>query len=152
MTSLPTWVGPTVAVALVVIALSFLAIAMVALAVARKAGSEASHLAREIGELRRELGPTIQALNTLAGSGGDVAARLKDEVDRLISVSRRLRRSAVRGARRVEGRLEDLDALYEVVSTEVQDTALDVAATLRTVRTGAGALGRIRRFLRRGRR
>ena len=152
MTSLPVWVGPTVAVALVVIALSFLAIAMVALAVARKAGSEANHLAREIGELRRELGPTIQALNTLAGSGSEVAGRLKVEVDELIGTSRRLRRSAVRGVRRVEGRLEDLDALYEVVSSEVQDTALDVAATLRTVRTGASALSRIRRFLRRGRR
>ncbi len=74
------------------------------------------------------------------------------EVDEVIVVSRRLRKSAVRGARRVEGRLEDLDPLYEVVSSEVQETALDVAATLRTVRTGASALNRIKRFLSRGRR
>ncbi len=152
MTTLQPWVGPTVAIALVAIALAFLAIALVALATARKATSEASHLARELGELRRELAPTIQALNRLAGAGGEVAGRLKDEVDELITVSRRLRKSAVRGARRVEGRLEDLDALYEVVSSEVQETALDVAATLRTVRTGASALSRIKRFLGRGRR
>ncbi len=152
MTSLPAWVGPTVAIALVVIALAFLAIALVAVAVARQATSQASHLAREIGDLRRELAPTIQALNRLAGAGGEVAGRLKDEVDALITVSRRLRKSVVQGARRVEGRLEDLDALYEVVSSEVQDTALDVAATLRTVRTGASALSRIKRFLGRGRR
>lgn len=152
MTSLPAWVGPTVALALVVIALAFLAIALVAVVAARKATSEANHLAREIGELRRELSPTIQALNRLAGAGGEVAGRLKDEVDQLITVSRRLRKSALRGARRVEGRLEDLDALYEVVSSEVEETALDVAATLRTVRTGASALSRIKRFLGRGRR
>ncbi len=149
---LQPWVGPTVAIALVAIALAFLAIALVALAAARKATGEASHLARELGELRRELAPTIQALNRLAGTGGEVAGRLKDEVDELITVSRRLRKSAVRGARRVEGRLEDLDALYEVVSSEVEDTALDVAATLRSVRTGASALSRIKRFLGRGRR
>lgn len=73
-------------------------------------------------------------------------------MDEVIVVSRRLRKSAVRGARRIEGRLEDLDALYGAVSSEVQETALDVAATLRTVRAGASALNRIKRFLGRGRR
>ena len=80
------------------------------------------------------------------------AKNLCGGLDQLITVSRRLRTSVVRGARRVEGRLEDLDALYEVVSSEVEDTALDVAAALRNVRTGASALGRIKRFLGWGRR
>ena len=96
MTSFPSWVGPTAAIALVVIALAFLAIALVVVVSVRKATGQASHLAREIGELRRELAPTIQALNTIASSGGEVAGRLKDEVDQLITVSRRLRTSVVR--------------------------------------------------------
>lgn len=152
MTSIPVWVGPTVAIALVIIAMAFLAIALVAVAAVRKANREANHLAREISELRQDVAPTIQALNRLAGSGSEVAGRLGEEVDELIAVSRRLRKSVLRGARRVEGRFEELDALYEVVSGEVEDTALDVAATLRNVRTGASALSRIKRFLGRGRR
>ena len=51
------------------------------------------------------------------------------------------------GVRKVKRKLSDLDALYEVVHEEVEDTALDVAAGLRSVRNGAGMVGRIRRWL-----
>ena len=47
----------------------------------------------------------------------------------------------------MQARLEDLDALYEVVHEEVEETALDVAARVRSVRNGAGMVGRIRRWL-----
>jgi hypothetical protein len=48
--------------------------------------------------------------------------------------------------------LADLDALYEVVHEEVEDTALDVAARVRSLRNGAGMVGRLRRWLVRARR
>ena len=51
------------------------------------------------------------------------------------------------GVRQVKVKLRDLDALYEVVHEEVEDTALDVAATLRSVRAGAGMVGKSRRWL-----
>ena len=52
----------------------------------------------------------------------------------------------------MKSRLADLDALYEVVHEEVEETALDVAARVRSVRNGAGMVSRIRRWLVRGRR
>lgn len=152
MTSLPGWVGPTIAIALVVIALGFVAIVGALLVAGRRAAAEASSLSREVAELRRELGPTIQAVNKLAGTGEELGSRLKTEIESLLELSQRLRHGVSRGAKRVEGRLEDLDALYEVVSTEVEDTALDVAAKLRAFRTGTSALSRIKRMLTRGRR
>ena len=148
----PSWVGPTVAIALVVIALGFVAIAAGVVMAGRVAGRQAERLTSEVASLRKDLAPTIEAVNQVAGSGAEVGGRLKEEILAVVDVSRRLRRQAVRGARRVEGRLEELDALYEVVSTEVTETALDVAATIRSVRTGASALSRIKRFLVRGRR
>ena len=148
----PSWVGPTVAIALVVIALGFIAIAAAVVMAGRVAGRQAERLTSEVASLRKDLAPTIEAVNQVAGSGAEVGGRLKEEILAVVDVSRRLRRQAVRGARRVEGRLEELDALYEVVSTEVTETALDVAATIRSVRTGASALSRIKRFLVRGRR
>lgn len=148
----PSWVGPTVAIALVVIALGFVAIAAGVVMAGRVAGRQAERLTDEVASLRKDLAPTIEAVNRVAGSGAEVGGRLKEEILAVVDVSRRLRRQAVRGARRVEGRLEELDALYEVVSTEVTETALDVAATIRSVRTGASALSRIKRFLVRGRR
>lgn len=152
MNSAPGWVGPTIAIALVVIALAFVAIAAAVVLAGRQAARQAQNLSHEVAELRRQLVPTIEAVNRIAGSGSEIGVKVKEEVLALLDVSRRVRRGVLRGARRVRGRLRDLDALYEVVSGEVEDTALDVAATLRTVRTGASALTRIKRFLGRGRR
>lgn len=148
----PAWVGPTVAISLVVIALGFLAIAASVAMAGRAAGRQAERLANEVASLRNDLAPTIEAVNRIAGSGAEVGGRLKEEILAVVDVSRGLRRQAVRGAKRVEGRLEEIDALYEVVSSEVTETALDVAATLRSLRTGASALSRIKRLLVRGRR
>ena len=152
MNAVPGWVGPTIAVSLVVIAGAFLTMALAALAIAKRAATESQGLAKEFAELRREIRPTIETLNRLAAAGNDVGGRVREEALALLDTSRRLRRGLLHGARRVRGRLEDLDALYEVVHNEVEDTALDVAATLRSVRTGASALGRIKRLLFRGRR
>ena len=149
---MPGWVGPTAAIALVVIALGYLAIAAAVVLAGRAAGRQADRLSDEIASLRKDLAPTIEAVNRIAGTGADVGGRLKDEILAVVDVSRRLRRQAEKGAQRVGGRLEELDALYEVVSAEVTETALDVAATLRSVRTGASALSRIKRLLVRGRR
>ena len=62
-----------------------------------------------------------------------------------------MRRKLVRGVDRVEEKLSDLETLYDLVHGEVEDTALDVAATLRSVRRGNGMLGRVRRLLVAGR-
>jgi hypothetical protein len=53
----------------------------------------------------------------------------------------------VRGADRIQTRLADLETLYDVVHEEVEETALDVASALRTVRTGSGVVARLRRLL-----
>jgi hypothetical protein len=44
-------------------------------------------------------------------------------------------------------KLEELETLYDVVHDEVEGAALDLAATLRSVRRGNGMLGRVRRIL-----
>jgi uncharacterized protein YoxC len=145
MNGVPGWVPPTVAISLVFIALSFVAVAAVVVISVRR-------ISARVGELQRRLNPLMDTVDRLADAGEDLGEKIRDEVERILETSRRLRRSTIRGARRVRGRLQDLDALYEVVSGEVQDTALDLAAKLRTVRTGASFLQRIRRLLIRGRR
>lgn len=152
MTPVPGWVGPTVAIALVFIALAFVTIAATAFLVAKRAADRSSDLAKELANLRQDIRPTIDALNRLSATGTEVGGRLHEEALAIVDTSRRLRRGVMSGARKVQGRLRDLDALYEVVHDEIEDTALDVAATLRTVRTGASALGRIKRLVTRGRR
>lgn len=144
---MPGWVGPTVAVSLVVIALAFAAIATAAVMISRKASTEIGELSEELAKLRGEISPALAALRRVADAGADLSGDIREEVNEYLQVSKAVRQDLVLGVRQVKRKLRDLDALYEVVHDEVEDTALDVAAGLRTVRNGAGVVGRIRRWL-----
>jgi type VI protein secretion system component VasK len=127
------WVGPTVAIALVVVAVACAVMATVAVVV----GTRTFRAGRRIEEA--------------ADATRGLAVKVQDEVTELVRTSQRLRFEVDRGVRRAKRRLQDLDAVAEVVQEEIEETALDVAATLRTVRVGRGVLGRITRLLRKRR-
>jgi len=131
----PSWVGPTVAISLVVIAASFLVIGGVVVA---------------IGLFLR--GQTIKARARLAAFAADtrvVTQRIKHELEGFADISTEAR-AKLRGAiDTVDGRLKDLDALVEVIQEEAEETALDVASMLRTVRRTGGILGAARKMMRR---
>ncbi len=148
---MPGWIGPTVAIALVVIALAFVVIATTAVVVAREAQEASGSLARELAELRAEIAPALQALRKFGETGEEIAEATREEVGKILATSRIVRHEVERGVRRTQRRLADFDALLEVMQEEVEETALSVATTLRTVRTGRGVLGGVRRLLRRRR-
>jgi hypothetical protein len=69
-----------------------------------------------------------------------------------VDSSKDLRARIRRATNAAEVRLSDLETLLDIVYEEVEDTALDVAAALRTTRRGAGVFAAMKRaFLRRGR-
>ncbi|MEK6687984.1 MAG: hypothetical protein AABZ01_05920, partial [Gemmatimonadota bacterium] len=114
------WVGPTMALSLAVVALSFAVIAIMAVVI----GSRTLRAGRRIEEA--------------ADATRGLAVKVQDEVTELVRTSQRLRFEVDRGVRRAKRRLQDLDAVAEVVQEEIEETALDVADTLRTVRVGGG--------------
>jgi methyl-accepting chemotaxis protein len=119
---LPTWVG-------VVSALSLAIIATAALVCAAAVIAAALGVRAALNALRTVAGPAITDLRQLIGS-------IKTEADHLLDSSRDIRHRIVRAADRAEERLTDLDALAEVMQEEIQETALDAAATLQNVRRG----------------
>jgi hypothetical protein len=135
MESIPAWVAPTMAVSLVVIAASMLTVGGVALFIG-------FGLKRRTREISARLG-------ALTAEAKTVAARLRHEIDGFadLSTDARLKLKAAIGT--VETRLQDLDALAEVVQEEVQETALSAASLLRTVRRSGKVLGAARRAVRR---
>lgn len=149
---MPGWVGPTAAISLVIIALSFAAIAAGSVLLARAAKKEIAEVSDKLEGIRGDLHDAMHAVRRVAETGEDLSLKLKEEIQHYLATSRTIRQDVERGVRRVKTRLADLDALYEVVHGEVEDTALDVAAKVRTVRQGAGMVGRLRRWLVRGRR
>jgi hypothetical protein len=139
-TAIPAWVGPTMAISLVIIALAFVIIALATAAAARKATLEMQQLARVIESLRTDLAPAIGAVRSVSGEGQRIAGLVTGEAEELVRASRALREG-------LRERIANLEAIYDVLEEEVEETAIDVAVTLRSIRTGAGWFGRLRRLL-----
>jgi uncharacterized protein YoxC len=143
----PEWVGPTVAISLAILALSFLGLAIaVAVAVFRLA-DQVKKLGTLVDGLQDDIARTLRGVRNLSEQAQDVMVLVRHEAGAFAQTARRLRRKMVRGADRIEAKMEDLETLYDVVQSEVESTALDVAAALRSVRRGNGMLGRVRRIL-----
>src|SRR2546426_4617764 len=75
---------------------------------------------------------------------------IRTEAEGLAGTSRELRARIVKAADAAEARLQDLDALLDVVQEEVESAVLDVAATLRGVRRGIALVDWGRRGRQRG--
>jgi hypothetical protein len=119
---LPTWVGVVSAISLAIIAVAALvaAIAIIAAALGVRAAVKA---------LKGFAGPAIADVRQLIAS-------IKTEADALVGTSRDVRHRIVRAADKAEERLTALDTLAEVVQEELEETAIDAAATMRDVRKG----------------
>ncbi len=111
----------------------------------------------EISDIKKALEsdgkPTVESLRQLISDASGVVSVIKTEVDGLADTSQGIRKRAENMAISVEDRLRDIEALIDVVQEEVEDTALDIAAALRTTRRGGKLFKRVKRaLLRKGRR
>ena len=143
----PEWVGPTMAISLAVMALSFLGIALALAIAALKLTGQVKKVGTLVDGLQDDIARTLKAVRRLTEQGQDVMVVVRQETGAFAQTGRRLRRKLVSAADRVEIKLEELETLYDVVHDEVEGTALDVAAALRSVRRGNGMIGRVRRLL-----
>jgi uncharacterized protein YoxC len=140
-TTPPGWVGPVSAISLAIIALAFVVIAIALAMAAKKASQELSDLNRSLAELKAELSPALAAVQQVSAEGTRLASIVADEAEQIVEGTRQLREG-------ITERMANLQALYEVMEEEVEETALDVAVKLRTFRSGVGWFGTIRRLLR----
>ncbi|HYX81288.1 MAG TPA: hypothetical protein VE714_02775 [Gemmatimonadales bacterium] len=133
---LPTWVG-------VVTAISLAIIAVAALVTAGALTTAALNVRKAVRMLKGLAGPAIADVRQLIGS-------IKIEAEALVGTSRDVRHRIVRAVDAAEDRLTDLDAVAEVVQEELQETALDAAATMRDVRRGLSVWRWSRKLLKKG--
>jgi hypothetical protein len=141
------WVGPVIAISTLLIAVCVVGITVGMAVVFREAQQASKGLTNELAELRRELHPTLAALNKFGDVGSEVADIARQEIRELVATSQGVRTDVRRGMRRAKRRLADIDALVEVMQEEVEETAVDAATAMRTLRTGRGVIGHVRRFL-----
>lgn len=145
--TLPEWVGPTVAISLAILALSFLGMGIAVALAAFRVAKQVKKVGTLVDGLQDDIAHTLKGVRNLTEQAQDVMVLVRHETGAFAQTARRLRRKIVRGVDRIETKLQDLETLYDVIHDEVESTALDVAAALRTVRRGNGMLGRVRRIL-----
>ena len=119
---IPTWAAVVTAISLMIIALAALigAAAIVAAGLGVRAAVKA---------IRGQAGPAIADVRQLISN-------IKSEADAIVDTSRDVRHRIMRAADAAEERLTQLDALAEVMQEELEETALDAAATMQNVRRG----------------
>jgi hypothetical protein len=143
----PEWVGPTVAISLVVIAVTIVGVAAVLAYAALRIVAEARKISTMIQGHQEDVTQALGGARRLTDQAQDLLVLVRQEIGAFTQTSRRIRRKLVRGVDNIEAKLTDLETLYDLVHEEVEDTALDVAAALRTSREGNGMLGRVRRLI-----
>ncbi len=138
MHSMPTWVGPLAAISLALIAASLLVV-----------GGVAVFIGLALRRAKRDIGGHLAAFTADARAA---TARVRAEVEGFADISADAREKFQSAVRKVEERLSDLDALVEVLQEEAEETALDVAALVRTARRPTALFGMARSALRARRR
>jgi uncharacterized protein YoxC len=115
-----TWIPVTVALSLLVIALAFVAIALGVVASARKAVDQMEELSKSLRALHVDLGPALKSVSAAADSTEKVALMIQREGEGFAETATRVRTSVNDGLTRLEERMTDLDALYEVLYEEMK--------------------------------
>ncbi len=148
------WVGPVMAVSLALIALSVVIVAGGLVLMAGRIKGEIEERKLLFNQVAADAKDTMESIRELVNDGEHIVGMVRDEAQAFTRTGRTIRKKLKRGVNRVESRLADLEALYDVVHEEVEDTALDVAAGLRQFRRGRGTglVGRMTRVLLPGRR
>lgn len=140
-----TWAAAVSAISLAVIALTLLIGGMLALRWMHELRQLLRTLERRTDVLDREARPALQAARVLFEDASRTVTVVRAEVEEVTGSARELRQRVTRAVRSADERLRDLEALLDVVQYEVEETALDIAAALRTTRRSASLLGAVKR-------
>lgn len=144
----PTWVGPIVAISALIIALTAVVVGIVAVFIGVELKQRAAAMHRVLEWLERDGGPALQQMRVASEGLVDVSKTVRKEIEAVTDLSKDIRRRVVNAADGIEDRLSDMTTLVDMVYEEVQETALDVAAGLRSVRRSRSVWNRVRRALR----
>jgi hypothetical protein len=93
---------------------------------------------RRLGrELNRQAGPLLERGKVVAANLEYISAQVRTDVERLNGSVKALSDRLHQASDRMEERIEEFNALMEVVQGEAEGMFLDTAATVRGVRAGA---------------
>jgi hypothetical protein len=91
--------------------------------------------------VRQNLGPVSDRARSISDNVEFITQALRTDVERLNASVKALTDGLQLASERMEDRIEEFNALMEVVQGEAEDIFLDTASTVRGVRAGARSIG-----------
>lgn len=94
--------------------------------------------------VRQNLGPVSDRARSISDNVEFITQALRTDVERLNASVKSLTGRLQQASERMEERIEEFNALMEVVQDEAEDLFIDTASTVRGVRAGARSIGSVR--------
>ena len=126
-------------IAMIVVGVAIVVMAFAGVALARKINRTLDRVRTAVGQ---NLGPVSDRARAISDNVEFISQALRTDVERLNASVRTLSDRLHQASDRMEERIEDFNALMEVVQEEAEGMFIDTAATIRGVREGAAAITR----------
>ena len=126
-------------IAAIVVGVAIVVLAVAGVALARKINRTLDGVRTAVGQ---NLGPVSDRARAISDNVEFISQALRTDVERLNASVRALSDRLHQASDRMEERIEDFNALMEVVQEEAEGMFIDTAATVRGVREGAAAITR----------
>jgi len=126
-------------IATIVVGIAIVVVTFVGVALARKMNLTLDGVRTAVNQ---SLGPVSERARAISDNAEFILHALRTDVERLNASVRALSGRLHQASDRMEERIEDFNALMEVVQEEAEGIFLDTAATVRGVREGAAAITR----------
>lgn len=134
------WAEAVSAIALAVIAVVLAVCGVAWLRWLRELERLAGGIERLVTALDLEARPAITSVRSLADDASGIVRTIKAEVDHYRDRSEDVRERVAKLLDGIEDRVRDLEAVIDIVQFEIEESALDFAAALRTTRRSASIL------------
>jgi hypothetical protein len=136
----PGWVDILSRIAIIFVALVLIVLSVVLIVVMIRL----LRLVRDLPErLRPQVAPLLGHATSIAGNVDQVTTAIRDEVQTVRQTVQSTNQRVNRIAALAEERVRELNALLAVVQEEAEDLFVETASTLRGMRAGREALGRL---------
>src|SRR6056297_2122107 len=105
----------------------------------RRLGIQIERMGRE---LNGKVDPVVEKSRTVAANLEFISASVRTDVEQVTGSVRKLSERLEQASNHMEARIDEFNALMEVVQGEAETTFLDTASTVRGVKAGARRLSR----------
>lgn len=93
-----------------------------------------------VERLTKDTKPLLASASAMVGDAREVVAMLRTDVERVTDAAEALSEQILDAAETTARRVDDVNAVLDVLQDELEDTALSAVSAVRGVRVGAGEL------------